>query len=97
IGTDIEDNKCSWLINQALLIANQEQLAMLTRHYGKRTPEDVAAVKAVYQDLQIDRLFHEYETESYKHINQMIQESDNGLVPHQIFRDFMAKVYKRTK
>ncbi|KAJ1650253.1 Farnesyl pyrophosphate synthetase [Dispira simplex] len=97
IGTDIEDNKCSWLINQALLIASPEQLEILTRHYGKRTPEDVAAVKAVYRELEIERRFHEYEAESYQRITQMIQASDNSLVPHQIFCDFMAKVYKRTK
>jgi len=29
VGTDIEDNKCSWLIVQALAIANHEQRAAL--------------------------------------------------------------------
>lgn len=29
IGTDIMDNKCSWLINQALSIATKDQLEVL--------------------------------------------------------------------
>jgi len=29
VGTDIEDNKCSWLIVQALARANDEQRAVL--------------------------------------------------------------------
>lgn len=29
IGTDIQDNKCSWLINQALAKANSEQRKIL--------------------------------------------------------------------
>jgi farnesyl diphosphate synthase len=29
IGTDIMDNKCSWLINQALAVASPEQRSIL--------------------------------------------------------------------
>jgi farnesyl diphosphate synthase len=29
IGTDIEDNKCSWLIVQALALANESQKGLL--------------------------------------------------------------------
>lgn len=33
IGTDIQDNKCSWLINQALVIASPEQRKVLDVSY----------------------------------------------------------------
>jgi len=36
IGTDIEDNKCSWLINQALAKASPEQYKLLNENYGKK-------------------------------------------------------------
>ena len=36
IGTDIKDNKCSWVINQALLIATPEQRQLLDNNYGKK-------------------------------------------------------------
>ncbi|CAG8829487.1 9239_t:CDS:2, partial [Gigaspora rosea] len=45
IGTDIEDNKCSWCINQALMIASSEQRKLLDKHYGKKNPEDVSIIK----------------------------------------------------
>jgi farnesyl diphosphate synthase len=34
IGTDIQDNKCSWLVNQALSIATPEQRKILEENYG---------------------------------------------------------------
>ena len=33
VGTDIEDNKCSWLVVQALAIANDEQRTLLEVSY----------------------------------------------------------------
>ncbi|KAJ1923054.1 Farnesyl pyrophosphate synthetase [Tieghemiomyces parasiticus] len=97
IGTDIEDNKCSWLINQALLLASTDQKARLHQHYGKRSAEDVAAVKAIYQELGLEQRFHDYETQSHADITGLIEAADPTLVPHQIFFDFMGKIYKRTK
>lgn len=41
IGTDIEDNKCGWLINKALLICSDEQSVTLEAHYAKKDPESV--------------------------------------------------------
>ncbi|KAJ1988191.1 Farnesyl pyrophosphate synthetase [Dimargaris cristalligena] len=97
IGTDIQDNKCSWLINQALLVASPAQLEKLHQHYGKRTSEDVAIVKAIYEELGIQKRFHDYEAESFNTISKLISEADSSLVPHQVFLDFMNKIYKRTK
>ena len=41
IGTDIEDNKCGWVINKALLICTPEQRQTLEEHYAKKDPESV--------------------------------------------------------
>ncbi|KAI9595628.1 farnesyl pyrophosphate synthase [Syncephalis fuscata] len=54
IGTDIEDNKCSWLIVQALDRVNAEQRQILEAHYGRREEADVAKVKQVYQELDLE-------------------------------------------
>ena len=35
IGTDIEDNKCGWVINKALLVCTPEQRQTLEEHYAK--------------------------------------------------------------
>ena len=42
IGTDIEDNKCSWLVVQALDRVTPEQRKVLEENYGqKHAPEKV--------------------------------------------------------
>lgn len=35
VGTDIQDNKCSWLVVQALDRATPQQRKTLEAHYGK--------------------------------------------------------------
>jgi farnesyl diphosphate synthase len=35
-GTDIRDNKCSWLVNQALLLASPERHPILDESYGRK-------------------------------------------------------------
>jgi geranylgeranyl pyrophosphate synthase len=41
IGTDIEDNKCSWLVVQALERVTPEQRLILEQNYGKRNADNV--------------------------------------------------------
>ena len=36
IGTDIQDNKCSWLVNQALKKCNKDQRQVLEENYGRK-------------------------------------------------------------
>lgn len=57
MGTDIQDNKCSWLVVQALGKASPEQRAAIEQHYGKDDEAAVAAVKQVYRQLDLEGLF----------------------------------------
>ncbi|KAF8985561.1 Farnesyl pyrophosphate synthetase [Entomortierella lignicola] len=97
IGTDIEDNKCSWLINQALDRASPEQRKLLDENYGKRNEANVKIVKQVYVDLEIEALFKAYEEESYTRINALIEKVDHPLLKQNVFHSFMKRIYKRTK
>ncbi len=45
IGTDIVDNKCSWLINVALAHASTEQRKVLDECYGRKDAEKERRVK----------------------------------------------------
>lgn len=98
IGTDIQDNKCSWLINQALAIANPEQRKLLDENYGKKDAEAEAKVKQLYIELGIEGIYKAYEEKSYQEINALINKIDESVgLKKEIFTEFMDKIYKRTK
>lgn len=48
IGTDIQDNKCGWLMCSALQIATPEQREILSTNYGRDEEACIQKVKAVY-------------------------------------------------
>lgn len=95
----MQDNKCSWPINLALSLATPEQRQVLDTSYGIKNSAAEARVKAIYRDLDIQGKFNQYEKESYERLNALIDEAgakDANLKP-EIFRSFLAKVYKRSK
>ncbi|XP_070566291.1 farnesyl pyrophosphate synthase-like [Ptychodera flava] len=96
IGTDIQDNKCSWLVVQALQRANQQQRMVLQENYGYPDEKKVAEVKRIYEELNLKNLYLEFEEESYKTIMELV-EHNHGKLHKQIFKDLMAKIYKRNK
>jgi len=96
IGTDIEDNKCSWLINQALLLATPQQVTIFKKNYGIKDPSCIAKVKATYKELNLEAVFAEYEEKSYQKIKSLIDQVDVSLgVPPEVYISFMEKIYKR--
>lgn len=76
-------------------------LALPQDNYGVKSSESEARVKAVYKELELAREFEQYEADSYKRINALIEEipaegSQDGL-KREVFQSFLAKVYKRQK
>ncbi|KAK6133143.1 hypothetical protein DH2020_033182 [Rehmannia glutinosa] len=96
IGTDIEDFKCSWLVVKALEHCNEEQKKILFEHYGKANPADVAKVKAVYNDINLQGVFAEYESKSYDRITSSIDAHPSKAV-QAVLKSFLSKIYKRHK
>lgn len=95
VGTDIQDNKCSWLVVQALKVASPEQRKVLADNYGQDDSEKIAAVKALYAELGLERVFQEYEERSYKEIKALISQVDQ--IPSEVFEFLLRKIYKRSK
>lgn len=94
VGTDIQDNKCSWLIVQALERCNDQQRQALKDNYGKWDDAKVAKIKELYRELDLPKVFREYEEESY----QKIQEEMNQVpLPRDVFDVLLSKIYKRSK
>lgn len=74
VGTDIQDNKCSWLVVQCLQRATPQQRQILQENYGQKAPEKVAQVKALYEALDLQAVFFKYEEESYNRLKSLIEQ-----------------------
>ncbi|XVF03600.1 hypothetical protein REPUB_Repub05bG0007200 [Reevesia pubescens] len=96
VGTDIEDFKCSWLVVKALERANEDQKKLLYENYGKADQACVAKVKELYNTLDIQGAFEEYESNSYEKIIKQIEAHPSKAV-QAVLKSFLAKIYKRQK
>jgi farnesyl diphosphate synthase len=98
IGTDIKDNKCSWLINQALLRVTEGQRKLLDEEYGRKDDDKEAEVKKLFKDLQLPKVYHEYEEKRISEIREMIHALDESQgLKKEIFDTFLQKIERRTK
>lgn len=95
IGTDILDNKCSWVINVALQHASPAQREVLDANYGRKDSACEAKVKQVFAELDVKGKFEQYEANSYQRITGMISQLDetSGL-KKDVFTAFLNKIYK---
>ncbi|XP_010346708.1 farnesyl pyrophosphate synthase isoform X1 [Saimiri boliviensis] len=96
VGTDIQDNKCSWLVVQCLQRSTPEQRQILKENYGQKDAEKVARVKALYEELDLPAVFLQYEEDSYNHIMGLIEQYAAPLPPA-VFLGLARKIYKRKK
>lgn len=98
IGTDIQDNKCSWLINQALKICTPDQRKVLEQNYGKKDSKCEAEVKKVFNELKLDQVYAKYEDQRVGELREKIASVDESEgMKKEVFEEFLRKIYKRSK
>lgn len=98
IGTDIKDNKCSWVINKALLKVNKDQRKILDENYGQKSDESEEIVKKLFKDLKIDQDYYEYEESIVSDLRSKIDKVDESRgLKKDVLTSFLNKVYKRSK
>lgn len=98
IGTDIKDNKCSWLVNQALELATPAQRKTLEASYGQKDDANEAIVKKLYDELGLKQRFHDFEERRSNEIRAMIDGIDESEgLRKDVFTTFLDKIHKRTK
>jgi len=95
VGTDIQDNKCSWLVVHALDRATPTQRTTIEENYGEWDDAKVAKIKALYRELDMPTVFAKYEEESYVQIQKEL-DSVTAL-PRDVFELLLKKIYKRSK
>lgn len=98
IGTDIQDNKCSWIINQALQRASPEQRKVLDECYGRKDKAMEAKVKALYEEMGLEKVYLDYEEDVVGKIRDRIAKVDESEgLKKEVFESFLKKIYKRSK
>ncbi|KAN0080729.1 Isoprenoid synthase domain containing protein [Elaphomyces granulatus] len=98
IGTDIQDNKCSWVINQTLRLCTAEQRKILEAAYGRKDGELEAKVKVIYEELQIAEVYKKHEEKTVKELRDKIATVDESEgLKKDVFEAFLSKIYKRSK
>lgn len=98
IGTDIMDNKCSWLVNQALKIATPEQRKVLEENYGQKNSQKEAVVKKLFGELKLEQRYIDYEEKRVGELRKLIGNVDESEgLKKSIFEGFLNKIYKRSK
>ena len=95
IGTDIQDNKCSWLVVQALERCTRTQRLLLEKNYGQWDDGKVAKVKDLYATMDLEKVFQDYEESSYAEIQKELVKVTQ--MPRDVFVLFLNKIYKRSK
>lgn len=95
VGTDIEENTCTWLIVNALKVASGEQRAVLEANYGKKDTVSAECVKDVYRELKLEDMFAKFEQESYVALRKEIDGVED--MPTGAFEFLLSKIYKREK
>lgn len=98
IGTDIQDNKCSWLVNQALKIATPEQRKILEEHYGRKDSAHEAEIKKLYNDMNLKKIYEDFEEKTVNSLQEKINKVDESEgLKKEVFEVFLSKIYKRSK
>jgi farnesyl diphosphate synthase len=98
IGTDIQDNKCGWLVNKALELISPEERALLDQNYGRKNPQCEEKVKQLYLKLGIEQHYRVYEEKAINNIKDLIAKVDES---HGLKRDvltgFLNKIAGRSR
>ncbi|XP_041350511.1 farnesyl pyrophosphate synthase-like [Gigantopelta aegis] len=88
MGTDIQEGRCTWLFGQALTRSSQRQLNTLKANYGQSDPDCVAAIKSLYEQLDLKSVFADHQKRRHGEAKAMIDKY-HGAVPKQLFVKFL--------
>ncbi|KJZ71634.1 hypothetical protein HIM_08946 [Hirsutella minnesotensis 3608] len=78
VGTDIQENKCSWAIVEALRICNEEQRQELQQNVGKGDKDSAAKAQEFIRSLPITARFQEEERSCVAQLRGKVEEIDDS-------------------
>ena len=68
----------------------------LQENYAQWDPDKVQLVKDVFNELNLQQVYQEYEESSYRKLTSLI-DTHSGELPKDMFLAFARKIYKRQK
>ncbi|KAJ5688666.1 farnesyl pyrophosphate synthase [Penicillium macrosclerotiorum] len=97
VGTDIQDNKCSWVINEALIRCTPCQRRILDESYGRKGKIYEDRVYTVFCELGMKKIYQEFEEQRIQELRQMISliDESEGL-RKDVFTTFLSKISNRS-
>lgn len=93
IGTDIQDNKCSWLAVMSVQLASSEQKRILSECYGSKDPRKITRVKEIFKELNLKEVYEAFEKKAYENLIQEIKETSS--FPKEVLYNILDKLYGR--
>ncbi|KAI9035657.1 FPP/GGPP synthase family protein [Aspergillus affinis] len=77
-GTDIEENKCSWVIIRALEMSEDEQRLYLRKHYGRCGKTEADEIRVIFRSLPLIEAFDQEQKQRVSEIQTMIYDLDES-------------------
>lgn len=98
VGTDIQDKKCSWVLVQALKHCNPNQRQVMLSSYGQQSSNHVASVRQVFQDLDMETTYQQFEETKIKELESEIERVDEKMgLRKDVFSMVLSKIARRNK
>lgn len=98
IGTDIQDCKCSWLAVTFLNTATPSQIESFKAHYGKHDESDIAAIKSLYSETELQSKFEAFEAQTVLEVTRLLNAVHSQSPSFAgAAQKLWEKTYKRTK
>jgi len=98
IGTDIQDNKCGWLVNKALELVTPEQRKVLDENYGRKDATMEKRIKELYLELGLEAHYQAYEKKSIEEIKALIAKVDEAEgLKRSVLEGFLNKIAGRSR
>jgi len=94
VGTDIEDNTCTWLVVEALKLATEGDRRVIQDNYGKKNKVNSDKVKDLYEKMGIPKKFEQFEEHCYLQLKEKIDAV--SIMPTGAFNFLLAKIFKRS-
>jgi farnesyl diphosphate synthase len=95
IGTDILENKNTWVVNVALLHATPAQRRILDENYGRKDSECERRVKEVFTAVGVEAKYQAFEQATYEKIMGLVETipAEGGEPKRGVFTAYLNKFF----